>query len=89
LHGEAGGLTRHDGNGPHDRPVPRPATRLPARRAQRASLNDLHPRDLARDEAGVLVMHACEHHATPAAQALLWPGVFPAPPCTALQQTGD
>jgi len=57
---EAGVLTIPDGNGGNDRTVPLPATMLPALRAPLASLKDLHPRDLERDDAGVLLVNACE-----------------------------
>jgi len=57
---EAGVLTIPDGKGQKDRTVPLPATMLPALRAPLASLKDLHPRDLERDDAGVLLVNACE-----------------------------
>ena len=58
LNCHAGGLTMHDGTGQQDRTVPLPATILPELRAPLASLKDLHQRDLERDDAGVLLMHA-------------------------------
>jgi integrase len=57
---DAGVLTIHDGKGQKDRTVPLPATMLPALRAPLASLKDLHPRDLEQDDAGVLLVNACE-----------------------------
>jgi integrase len=55
---EAGVFTIPDGKGGKDRTGPRPATMLPALRAPLASLKDLHPRDLERDDAGVLLVNA-------------------------------
>jgi hypothetical protein len=58
LNCDAGVLTMHDGTGPQDRTVPLPATILPEPQAPRASLKDLHQRDLERDYAGVFLMNA-------------------------------
>ena len=58
LNVDAGVFTIHDGKGGKDRTVPLPATILPELRAPLASLNDLHPRDLERDYAGVFLVNA-------------------------------
>jgi integrase len=60
VNGEAGVCIMPDGKGGKDRTVPLPAAMLPALRAPLASLKDLHPRDLERDDAGVLLVNACE-----------------------------
>jgi integrase len=54
----AGVFTIHDGKGGKDRTVPLPDTMLPALRAPLEALKDLHPRDLERDDAGVLLVNA-------------------------------
>jgi site-specific recombinase XerD len=84
LNVDAGVLTIHDGKGGKDRTVPLPATMLPELRAQLASLKDLHPRDLERDYAGVLLVNAVERKYTHAAKALIWQWCFPATQLTSL-----
>jgi integrase len=84
---DAGGFTIHDGKGGKDRTGPRPATILPALRAQLASLKDLHQRDLERDYAGVLLVNACERKDTHAAKQFTWQWLFPAKQLTSLQKT--
>jgi site-specific recombinase XerD len=88
LNCDAGLLTIHDGKGQQDRTVPLPATILPELRAPRASLKDLHQRDLERDDAGVFLMNALEHKYTHAAKELIWQWFFLAKQLTSMQKTG-
>jgi integrase len=87
CHVDAGGFTSHDGKGGKDRTGPRPATILPALRAQLAFLKDLPQRDLERDDAGVLLVNACERKDTQAAKEFIWPWFVPATQLTSLQKT--
>ena len=52
-------------------------TILPELRAPLASLKDLHPRDLERDDAGVFLVNALENKYTHAAKECIWPWLFP------------
>lgn len=72
LNVDAGVLTMHDGKGGKDRTVPLPETLLPELRAQLESWNALHQRDLARGDAGVLLVNALEKQYKHAAQECIW-----------------
>jgi integrase len=72
LNVDVGVFTIHDGKGGKDRTVPLPDTIRPELRAPLDSWQDLHQRDLERDDAGVLLVSAWEKKYTPAAQAFIW-----------------
>jgi site-specific recombinase XerD len=84
---DAGVFTIHDGKEGKDRTVLLPATMLPELRAQLASLKDLHPRDLERDDAGVFLMNALENKYKHATKECIWQWFFPAKQLTSLQKT--
>ena len=56
--------------------------------AELASVQDRPQRDLERDDAGGLLLHACENTYTPAAKELIGPWLFPATQYTSRQKTG-
>jgi integron integrase len=89
LNFDAGVFTMHDGKGGKDRTVPLPETILPALRAQREALKDLHQRDLDRDYAGVFLVNALERKYTHAAKEFIWQWFFPAKQLTSLQKTEE
>jgi site-specific recombinase XerD len=60
LNVAAGVFTMHDGKGGKDRTVPLPDTILPALRAPREAVKELHQRALERHDAGVFLVNAVE-----------------------------
>jgi integron integrase len=86
---DAGVLTIHDGKGGKDRTVPLPETMLPELRAQLEALNELHQRDLERDDAGVFLVNALESKYRHAAKEVIWQWFFPAKQLTSVQKTEE
>jgi site-specific recombinase XerD len=89
LNFAAGVFTIHDGKGGKDRTVPLPETILPDLRAQLEALQELHPRDLERNDAGVFLVNALESQYTHAAKQLIWQWFFPAKQLTYVHKTEE